>query len=79
MLKTTFLSLTALLALSGCYRVYKPVYIPTKCEIEMPKRPELAHTEIDKNLEALLVYTETLEKDLEFCIKGTSPSANKKK
>ncbi|WP_104760556.1 hypothetical protein [Helicobacter cetorum] len=77
MFKTTLLSLTTLLALSGCYRVYKPVYIPTKCEIEMPKRPELTHTEIDKNLEALLVYTETLEKDLQFCIKGTSSSVKK--
>ncbi|WP_104747752.1 hypothetical protein [Helicobacter cetorum] len=72
MSKTAFLSLLTLFALSGCYRVYKPVYIPTKCEIEMPTRPALSSTEISENMKALLVYTETLEKDLQFCIKGTS-------
>ncbi|AFI05670.1 hypothetical protein [Helicobacter cetorum] len=77
MFKTTFLALAILFILSGCYRVYKPIYIPTKCEIEMPTRPTLSSTEISENMKALLIYTETLEKDLQFCIKGTPSSVKK--
>ncbi len=46
--------------------LYKDVYVPTPCNIAKPTRPpkDLGLLEYVK---ALLIYTEGLEKDLEFC------------
>ena len=67
-------TLPLLLALSlfatGCTRVVKePVYIPQKCAIDMPIRPT-PHTDTAINVRNVLIYTEQLERDLRFCIRG---------
>ena len=67
-------TLPLLLALSlfatGCTRVVKePVYIPQKCAIDMPLRPT-PHTDTAINVRNVLIYTEQLERDLRFCIRG---------
>ncbi|WP_324725851.1 hypothetical protein [Helicobacter felis] len=56
--------------LSGCVRVYKPVYVPTKCQIPKLERPALGSSSLAQNIKALLIYTELLEKDLDFCREG---------
>ncbi|WP_162982970.1 hypothetical protein [Helicobacter sp. L8] len=66
----TFLGAFFSLFLCGCVRVYKPVYIPTKCKIPKLERPPLASPLVSENIKALLIYTELLEKDLEFCREG---------
>lgn len=55
---------------TGCTRVVKePVYIPQKCAIDMPIRPT-PHTDTAINVRNVLIYTEQLERDLRFCIRG---------
>ncbi|WP_104759570.1 hypothetical protein [Helicobacter bizzozeronii] len=56
--------------LTGCMRLYKPVYIPTKCNVPKLERPALDSPLVSANIRALLIYTELLEKDLDFC-RGT--------
>ncbi|WP_324725783.1 hypothetical protein [Helicobacter felis] len=51
-------------------RVYKPVYVPTKCQIPKLERPALGSSSLAQNIKALLIYTELLEKDLDFCREG---------
>ncbi len=58
------------LLFGGCVRVYKPVYIPTKCQIPKIERPALASPILSENIKALLIYAELLEKDLAFCREG---------
>ena len=53
--------------------VYQKVYIPTKCNIVKPERPPKSLHFIDY-LKELLIYTERLEKDLEFCTKEIKES-----
>lgn len=64
---------TALFALllSACAPrvIYKDVYIPTKCRVLKPTRPPKSLNTLDY-LKALLIYTEQLERDLDFCIEG---------
>ncbi|WP_163555387.1 hypothetical protein [Helicobacter suis] len=65
--KTYSSTLIACIALFGCtpHIVYQKVYIPTKCNIIKPERlPKNLHF-VDY-LKELLIYTERLEKDLEF-------------
>ncbi|WP_041302649.1 hypothetical protein [Helicobacter felis] len=68
----TFWLLICIIFFNGCYRVYKPVYIPTKCQIPKLERPALGSSSLAQNIKALLIYTELLEKDLEFCRVGKS-------
>nr|WP_240451767.1 hypothetical protein [Helicobacter sp. L8] len=68
--KLIFLCVPLTLLLVGCVRVYKPVYVPTKCKIPKLERPPLASPLISENIKALLIYIEFLEKDLEFCREG---------
>lgn len=63
-------SLLSCAFLSGCMRLYKPVYIPTKCNVPKLERPALDSPLVSANIKALLIYTELLEKDLDFCRKG---------
>ncbi|WP_104628697.1 hypothetical protein [Helicobacter bizzozeronii] len=51
-------------------RLYKPVYIPTKCNVPKLERPALDSPLVSANIKALLIYTELLEKDLDFCREG---------
>lgn len=54
----------------GCADKQKEaVYIPTKCKIAMPKKP-MPQDSISKSVIEVLKYSETLEKDLEFCVNG---------
>ncbi|TSA78781.1 hypothetical protein [Helicobacter mehlei] len=67
-------ALTSLLGLSLCACtprvIYKDVYIPTKCKVIKPTRPPSSLNTLDY-LKALLIYTEQLERDLDFCTKGS--------
>ncbi len=47
--------------------VYKNVYIPTRCQISKPSRPS-KDLDMLEYLKALLIYTQELEKDLDFCL-----------
>lgn len=54
----------------GCAKVvYKDVYVPVKCNIEMPLKPVLSGDLLSDFANALK-HSEILEKDLNFCIKG---------
>ncbi|WP_104758903.1 hypothetical protein [Helicobacter bizzozeronii] len=70
MTKALFLCVV-FLGLSGCSEriVYKDVYIPTKCKVLKPVRPHKSLNTLEY-LKALLIYTEQLEKDLDFCTTG---------
>lgn len=55
---------------NGCTKVvYKDVYVPIKCDIEMPLKPILSGNLINDFTNALK-HSEILEKDLKFCVKG---------
>lgn len=45
------------------------VMVPVKCELTMPSRPISSRND-PAYLKEILIYTETLEKDLMFCISG---------
>lgn len=45
---------------------YKEVLIPTMCDIPKKQRP-LQSKDIFKDIKAILIYTELIESDLEFC------------
>lgn len=49
--------------------VYRPTYIPTKCQIDLPKKPQKLGNEV-KDIQNILIYTELLEFNLKFCIEG---------
>lgn len=63
------LILGGLIFLSGCATKKELVYIPTKCDADMPQAPiyKRGHNEASAVVE-ILQYTEKLEKTLEFCI-----------
>ncbi|CCB80579.1 hypothetical protein [Helicobacter bizzozeronii] len=63
------LLLCALLGFTACTPrvVYKDVYIPTRCQISKPSRPS-KDLDMLEYLKALLIYTQELEKDLDFCL-----------
>lgn len=67
----SFASLTQIcffsVAVSGCATIYKEVKVPIKCDIPARERPALDTTRIVEAIKSLLIYTESLEKDLEFC------------
>ncbi|GMT39170.1 hypothetical protein NHP20013_12950 [Helicobacter bizzozeronii] len=65
------LLLCALLGFTACTPrvVYKDVYIPTKCKVLKPVRPHKSLNTLEY-LKALLIYTQELEKDLDFCTTG---------
>ncbi|WP_257875389.1 hypothetical protein [Helicobacter sp. 12S02232-10] len=45
---------------------YQKVYIPTQCQIQKQERP-VKSGDLIKDLKAILIYTELIEKDLNFC------------
>lgn len=49
--------------------VCRETYIPIKCDVEIPTRPSLSGDLVSDYSKALQ-HSETLEKDLEFCVKG---------
>ncbi|WP_163531771.1 hypothetical protein [Helicobacter suis] len=71
----SFTALACSLLLTACTPrvIYQKVYIPTKCNIIKPERPP-AHLDYLSYLKELLIYTERLEKDLEFCTKEIEPT-----
>lgn len=48
--------------------VYKPVYVPVHCEIEIPQKPKTTNDVVLDNIN-LVKYTETIENALHYCIK----------
>lgn len=74
-----YLIFSIVFLLVGCssnIEVPKTVYIPVKCSITAPDRPTaVARSDKDyvglmQDVQNILVYTETLETKLKFCIKG---------
>lgn len=68
------LIIASLLAFSGCARQYptkEAVYIPTKCDIQMPQPPYPKDNQpMSERIGEILQYTELLEADLRFCTGG---------
>ncbi|GAA7298294.1 hypothetical protein ID0562_14460 [Helicobacter pylori] len=67
-MKLLFLAFVISVSFNACTKrvIYQEVKVPIKCDIEIPSRPS-AHLEALEYLQALLIYTETLENDLKFC------------
>ncbi len=65
---SVFLACLVGFAFLGCAKkiIYKQVKIPVKCDVVLPTRPS-EHLEGLEYLKELLIYTEHLEKDLNFC------------
>lgn len=67
LLKFSSLSLFLIIN-SGCAEKIKEVYIPIKCDVPKRERPALEiGDKIVVSVKLLLVYTEQLEQDLNFC------------
>ncbi len=65
-------AIIALFLIVGCADKQKEaVYIPTKCKIAMPKKP-IPQDSTSKSVIEVLKYSESLEKDLEFCVNGSN-------
>lgn len=63
-------SVMIILILSGCIdKQAQAVYIPTKCKIDMPKKP-IQRDSTSQSVVEILQYSELLEKGLEFCVNG---------
>lgn len=63
-----FLVLFLGFAMSGCATKKELVYVPTKCEVEVPKAPIYTKGKSeDKSVVEILQYTEKLEKIVKFC------------
>ncbi|BCZ18064.1 hypothetical protein NHP190003_13460 [Helicobacter sp. NHP19-003] len=54
-------------------RVYRPVFVPVKCNVPKLERPSLSSPSLSANIQVLLIYTEMLEQDLRFCKEGKQP------
>lgn len=63
--------LPVLMLFTACSSVveYKRVEIPIRCDISLPKAPQIVNSIID-DYPNILKYTEELERDLIFCVKG---------
>lgn len=59
--------------LSACVPKERIVHIPVKCDIEKPKRPTKVASEF-QNIKNILIYTESLESALDFCVNGAIPN-----
>lgn len=57
--------LTLILLISGCSQ-YKQVLIPVACEISQRERPKSSGDMIE-DIKAILIYSEGIEQDLDFC------------
>ncbi|GAA9592100.1 hypothetical protein HpHA63_09820 [Helicobacter pylori] len=70
-MKLSFLACVFSVIFTACAKkvIYREVKLPVKCDIELPTRPS-EHLEALEYLRALLIYTETLENDLNFCTKN---------
>lgn len=61
---------------SGVIGSYKEVYMPVKCKIDKTIPPtnkainEKDYKGIKDNNDAILIYTEVIEEDINFCING---------
>lgn len=72
LVKKSFLVFLVALMMAGCARLeYAPVYIPTKCKIKKREKPQQTK-DITKDIKEILIYTEQIEKDLNFCIDGVN-------
>lgn len=69
MLGRLVLGIGAILALQACANKKEAVYIPTKCDIQMPAKPYARDNQSTaQRVAEILQYTELLEADLSFCI-----------
>lgn len=63
-----FLPILAIFLFTGCSVVRTEfVKVPVKCEIEKPKQQVYKDDEVEF-VKSLTIYTEELEKALEFCV-----------
>lgn len=64
------LAVLAVFLIVGCADKQKEaVYIPTKCKVDMPKKP-IQRDSTSQSVIEILQYSELLEKDLDFCVNG---------
>lgn len=70
-MKTTLICILLSIFLVGCATKteIKYVYVPTKCEVDMPPRPTTSKYDAFY-LKEVLIYTEKLENIIEFCRNG---------
>lgn len=64
----------------GCTEVIevpKEVYVPVKCKVKQPA-PPTDTGDIVLNNSHILIYTEVLKSDLDFCVDGVTPKEAKK-
>lgn len=61
-------TMTLMLAISGCatQTKYQQVFIPSPCEIQEREKPQRSG-DIIRDLKAVLIYSELIKKDLDFC------------
>lgn len=67
-MKVVLLTLATLL-LVGCSTKEPVAYMPVRCDIHMPNKPTRTHDTFT-DIQNILVYTESLEQALLFCIYG---------
>lgn len=79
MKKSILVALSLSILCIGCTNVVevpKEVYVPVKCKIEKTNPPinkakdENDFEGIRLNNEAILIYTEIIEEDINFCVEG---------
>ena len=69
-MRLVILFLLVPLLVSGCFKVFVPVKVPTKCEIPERHLPDLTSKDIVENIRQVFIYSNLLKKDLEFCRTG---------
>lgn len=67
-----FIGILFLFSLSGCSAVKpiivtKEVFVPVKCEVEVPKRPTKVDS-ITRSVASIVEYTEKLEVIIDSCV-----------
>lgn len=68
MLSKIIVGVFIVVILVGCATKKELVYIPTKCEVDVPKAPKYTKGKSeDKAVVEILKYTEQLEKIVKFC------------
>lgn len=74
-MKAFILLLMAAFVMGGCtkYAQKEAVYIPTKCDIQMPAKPYPRDNQSTaQRVGEILIYTEQLESGLKFCTQETN-------
>lgn len=63
--------MSLILLLNSCSSIPQKVYIPTYCDVQKREKPQ-KRGDLLEDIKAILIYSELLEQDLEFC-RGKKP------